>query len=321
MRKDWIDDFLLSLQSEKDASKHTLEAYRRDLNDFHAYLFTHGHSNSDCTEADLTRYIATLTSTHKLASSTIARKRSAIRQFFRFLISEQYRTDNPARHLEGPKITRNLPNILSKEEITLLLEAIAHDERPEGKRLCALLEILYASGLRVSELVALRKSQLHYDTMPDGRRYHFVLIRGKGGKERIAPLHDRAVEALKTYMPYRDNFITPKTPHQDKDYLFASPCKEGFLTRQRFGQILKELAQDAGLDPTKVHPHALRHSFATHLLEGGADLRVIQELLGHSDISSTQIYTHVDTKHLKEVVFTKHPLAKKQTPKAPPLMP
>lgn len=312
LRRDWIDDFLIAQQSEKNASMNTLDAYQRDLLDFHEGLAAKKLTALTCVEADITAYIAQLSSKHHLAPSSIARKRSAVRQFFKFLVSEEYRTDNPARYLEAPKQARTLPNVLSQEEVQQLLDAIALDERPEGKRLHAMLEVLYASGLRVSELVALRKSQLRMETLPDGTKYHYVLVKGKGSKERIAPLHARAVEALHAYMPHRERFITDKTPHLDKDYLFASPCKEGYLTRQRFGQILKELALDAGLNPDKVHPHALRHSFATHLLANGADLRIIQELLGHSDISTTQIYTHVDTTHLKEVVFTKHPLAKKK---------
>lgn len=309
MREDWIDDFLMSLRAEKDASVHTVDAYARDLKDFHAYV---REKKADILLLDaqfLAGYIGFLQSKLKLSPSTVARKRSAVRQFYRFLYSERHRKDNPAVHLKAPKPVRTLPNVLSHEEVDSLLQWIAEDERPVGRRLYALLEILYAGGLRVSELVSLRKNQLHVDTLPDGTKYHYMMIQGKGGKERIAPLHERAVNALKAYMPFREACFSEALPERSKDFLFPSESEAGHLTRQRLGQLLKELALEVGLDPEKVHPHALRHSFATHLLEGGADLRVIQEFLGHSDISTTQIYTHVQPSHLQEVVFTKHPLA------------
>jgi integrase/recombinase XerD len=310
----WIHDFLTSLRSEKDASQHTLDAYARDLHDFRAHVLQRKADMLLVDAACLMEYIASLQGEKGLSASSVARKRSAIRQFFRFLYSEQYRKDNPAVHLKAPRPVRQLPTVLSHEEVDSLLQWIAEDERPVGRRLYALLEILYAGGLRVSELVSLQKNQLHVDTLPDGTRYHYMLIRGKGGKERVAPLHERAVNALRAYMPFRElcGASGAVLAAHTKEYLFPSESGAGHLTRQRFGQLLKELALEVGLDPEKVHPHALRHSFATHLLAGGADLRVIQELLGHSDIATTQIYTHVQPSHLQEVVFTKHPLAKKK---------
>ena len=310
-RVDWIQDFLISLRAEKDASAHTVDAYLRDLNDLFSYVQKKGEDILTLSAVFLTGYVTSLQTERALSAPSVARKRSAIRQFYKFLLSEGYRKDNPAMHLKAPRPVRNLPTVLSHEEVDSLLQWIAADERPVGKRLYALLEILYAGGLRVTELVSLRKNQLHVDTLPDGTRYHYMLIKGKGGKERVAPLHERAVNALKAYMPYRELCGNGgELPAQSKDYLFPSESSAGHLTRQRLGQLLKELALEVGLDPDKVHPHALRHSFATHLLAGGADLRVIQELLGHSDISTTQIYTHVQPSHLQEVVFVKHPLAK-----------
>jgi integrase/recombinase XerD len=313
LQRDQICDFLDACRAEKDASAHTLEAYARDLEMLHLYLCEKDLDTEHCTTADLQAYLQFLSATKHYATSTLSRHRSAIKQFFIFLHKEGYREDNPARHLEGPKNVRGLPNVLTREEVALLLAAITQDERPDGVRLRAMLEVLYAGGLRVSELVSLRKKQLRKDILPDGSPYHFILLRGKGDKERIAPLHPRAVVALEAYMQLQGGFITPKTVHLDKEFLFPSPCKEGHLTRQRFGQLLKHLACDAGVDPEKVHPHALRHSFATHLLHNGADLRIIQTLLGHSDISTTQIYTHLDKAHLQQVMQEKHPLAKKSS--------
>jgi integrase/recombinase XerD len=311
LRSDWINDFLISLRSEKDASAHTLDAYLRDIQDLFGYVQKKREDLLTLNAACLTGYVTSLQTERGLSVSTVARKRSAVRQFFKFLLSEGYRKDNPALHLKAPRPVRALPTVLSHEEVDGLLKWIAEDERPVGKRLYALLEILYAGGLRVSELVSLRKHQLHVDTLPDGTKYHYMLIKGKGGKERIAPLHERAVNALRAYMPYRELCVAQAAQADKNDFLFPSESEAGHLTRQRFGQLLKELALEVGMDPEKVHPHALRHSFATHLLAGGADLRVIQELLGHSDISTTQIYTHVQPDHLKEVVFSKHPLAKR----------
>lgn len=307
----WLGDFLLALRSEKDASAHTLDAYQRDMLDFFVFMQQQGWDVERIDAAQLGSYIVYMQQTRKLSAPTVARKRSAVRQFFKFLYSEGHRSDNPAIHLKAPKSARSLPTVLSHDEVDSLLQWIAADERPVGRRLYALLEILYAGGLRVSELVSLRKTQLHVDDLPDGTRYHYMLIKGKGGKERVAPLHERAVLALRTYIPYRELCVGESAQAAKNDFLFPSESSAGHLTRQRLGQLLKELALEVGIDPVKVHPHALRHSFATHLLEGGADLRVIQELLGHSDISTTQIYTHVQPKHLQEVMLSKHPLSKK----------
>jgi integrase/recombinase XerD len=234
--------------------------------------------------------------------ATLSRRLSALRQFYQFLASEGWSTHNPTETIDLPRRQHTLPKILSEEEVVRLLEGARAQTDPEGRRLYAMLETLYASGLRVSELISLPLMSFHPDRP-------FLLIKGKGGKERLVPLSGPSLSALKTYLTVRSSFL-----QQDKDsfmqkWLFPSSSKEGHLTRQRFGQLLKGLALAVNLDPGKVSPHVIRHAFATHLLGHGADLLTIQKLLGHADLSTTQIYTHVVTDHLKDLVNCHHPLA------------
>ena len=232
---------------------------------------------------------------------TAARRRAAVRQFYRFVLEEGWRTDDPTCRIESPKLGRPLPKILTRDEASRLIEAAAAKDGAAGARLAAMVELLYASGLRVSELTALPLGPFLRDPA-------HLIVRGKGGKERLAPLNGAARSAVKAYLPIRATFL-PKGV-KASPWLFPSRGRGGRLTARRFAQLLDEAAVAAGLDPAKVSPHVLRHAFATHLLEGGADLRVVQTLLGHADIATTQIYTHVALDRLREVVETKHPLSR-----------
>jgi integrase/recombinase XerD len=226
-----------------------------------------------------------------------------VRQFYRFVMGETWRADDPSRRVEAPRRGRALPKVLSRAEIDRLIAAAAAKDGAQGLRLGCMVELAYASGLRISELTGLTLAALARDPA-------YLIVKGKGGKERLAPLNAAARTAVKAYLEVRPGFL----PNNDKanPWLFASRGKEGRLTPRRFAQLLDEAAADAGIDPARVSPHVLRHAFATHLLEGGADLRVVQTLLGHADIGTTQIYTHVAGDRLAEVVASKHPLARKR---------
>lgn len=291
-----IEAFLEMMAVERDASPHTLSAYARDLTD--AETSTGGLMQADAEAieawfADLSR--------RGLSAATAARRRSATRQFYRFALAEGWRTDDPSRRLDAPKQGRSLPKVLSRDEIDGLLEAAARRDAGAGLRLVALVELAYASGLRVSELLALKVEAVRRDPA-------YLIVRGKGGKERLAPLNAAARTAVKAWLTARDAKRKPEAP--DSPWLFPSSGRSGHLTPRRFAQLLDEAAVVAGIDPARVSPHVLRHAFATHLLEGGADLRVVQTLLGHADIATTQIYTHVATDRLAQVVQQNHPLAK-----------
>lgn len=308
MSRHFEDSFLEMLASERGSAANTVEAYRRDLLQFHAYLSRNRWKIESITRQQIELYLASLSRAH-MASTTQSRKLSCLRQYFTFLYQEKIRSDNPTATLSNPKKARRLPEVLSAKDITALLTtAQSQAATPEGARLHALIEILYASGLRVSELVTLKLSHLQKSRKTASGYDEFLLIKGKGGKERIAPLNARALDAINAYLPHRAHFLREG---ESPPWLFPTHSAEGHITRQRFGQLLKELALTAGLNPASLSPHTLRHSFATHLLSGGADLRVIQELLGHADISTTQIYTHVSSDRLTSLVNTHHPLAKK----------
>ncbi|KAK0332520.1 hypothetical protein LTR94_024534 [Friedmanniomyces endolithicus] len=221
--------------------------------------------------------------------------------FYRFALSEGWRTDDPSARLDAPKQGRSLPKLLSKREIEALIEASAARSPASAVRLLALIELAYASGLRVSELLSLKVDAIRRDPA-------FLIVRGKGGKERLAPLNASARAAVKAWISMRDATRRPNAP--DSIWLFPSSGASGHLTPRRFAQLLEEASKSAGIDPSRVSPHVLRHAFATHLLEGGADLRVVQTLLGHADIATTQIYTHVAMDRLAQVVRQNHPLAK-----------
>jgi len=293
-----VEAFLEMMAVERDASPHTLSAYARDLADAEGSVGDGGLMGAD--EVAIEAWFASL-STRGLSAATAARRRSAVRQFYRFALGEGWRTDDPSRRLDAPKQGRPLPKTLSRDEVERLLTATAALDGASGVRLIALTELAYASGLRVSELLALKVEAVRRDPA-------YLIVRGKGGKERLAPLNAAAREAVKVWLIVRDAARPPKVP--DSPWLFPSRAASGHLTPRRFAQLLDQSAIDAGIDPARVSPHVLRHAFATHLLEGGADLRVVQTLLGHADIGTTQIYTHVATDRLTQVVQQHHPLAK-----------
>ncbi|MED5537507.1 MAG: site-specific tyrosine recombinase XerD [Pseudomonadota bacterium] len=294
-----IEAFLEMMAVERDASPHTLAAYGRDLADAESALTSDGGLMQAPAEA-VEAWFADL-SRRGLSAATAARRRSSVRQFYRFALAEGWRTDDPSRRLDAPKQGRPLPKSLSRDEIDRLLAAAAARDAAAGLRLVALVELAYASGLRVSELLGLKVEAVRRDPA-------YLIVRGKGGKERLAPLNPAARTALKAWLTARDARRKPETP--DSPWLFPSSGRSGHLTPRRFAQLLDEAAVAAGLDPARVSPHVLRHAFATHLLEGGADLRVVQTLLGHTDIATTQIYTHVATDRLAQVVQQNHPLAR-----------
>jgi integrase/recombinase XerD len=298
----WTEAFLEMMAVERAAARNTLSAYGRDLADAAAFLSARGGDLATAAAEDIEAYFRAL-SDRDLAPATAARRRAALRQFYRFVLGEGWRADDPSRRLEAPKKGRPLPKVLTREEMDRLIAAAAARDGAQGLRLACMVELAYAAGLRISELTALPLAALARDPA-------YLIVRGKGGKERLAPLNAAARAAVKAYLEVRPSFL----PKGDKanPWLFASRGKTGRITPRRFAQLLDEAAADAGVDPARVSPHVLRHAFATHLLEGGADLRVVQTLLGHADIATTQIYTHVASDRLREVVATKHPLAKKR---------
>ena len=297
--------FLDMMAAERGAAFNTLEAYRRDLEDVAARLSAQGTDLSSAHTGDLEAVRAGF-ARDGLAPSTAARRLSAIKRFYKFLLSEGRRADNPAAPLKAPKKGRSLPKILSEADVDALFDAAAAMEGAAGVRARALLEILYAGGLRVSELVSLPLNAF-------ARAERCIHVTGKGDRERLVPLTQNALDAVAEYKAVRAEHLPPgKGGSRRADrFLFPSrTAKSGHLTRERFAQILGDLSLAAGLDPARVSPHVLRHAFATHLLARGADLRSVQILLGHADVSTTQIYTHVLDERLKSLVQTAHPLAR-----------
>ena len=296
-----IETFLEMLMVERGAAANTIEAYRRDLKDFADFSTARKRSPENADSKIIRGYMKKMSGAG-MAASSCARRLSALRQFFRFLHAEGIRDDDPSSVIDSPRLGRPLPKYLSEEEVERLLGAATERTGSEGLRLLAMLEILYATGLRVSELVGLPLAALSRD----GR---VLIVRGKGEKERMVPLSEPATEALENYRYVRETFIPKGQKETTRPRLFPSRARQGYLTRTRFAQLLKELAVEAGLDPGRVSPHVLRHSFASHLLAHGADLRSLQQMLGHSDIATTQIYTHVLDERLKRLVTEAHPLA------------
>lgn len=293
---DAIGAFLSSMAAERGAAKNTLDAYRRDLSDYESTLVGYALTPATAQRNDVEGYMAGLAA-QGLAATTRARRLSAIKQLHAFLYAEGWRDTDPAAPVRGPSRPRRLPKTLSTADVSRLIDAAHQGEGLASARRACLLEMLYATGLRVTELVSLPVGQMR-------RNPQMIRVKGKGDKERLAPLSDRARAALRTYLPLRD-----ATKDKDSPYLFPSRGKLGHLTRERFYQMIRELAVQAGLDPSGISPHAMRHAFATHMLANGADLRVIQTLLGHADIATTEIYTHVMDDSLRELVLEKHPLA------------
>ena len=301
-----ISTFLDAQVAELNASQNTQMAYARDLKDFLGWLKTQNSGLLTVDQTGIEDYLIDLDASG-LARSTRVRRLSAIRQFYRFAFESGWRRDNPAIRVKGPTPARRLPGTLSESEVERLLEAARKTGRRDDRlRNACLMEVLYATGSRVSELVSLPVTAARGNPK-------LLLMRGKGGKERILPLSEPARLALSAWLERRD--ALEEVAHTDRGvpssrYLFPSRGKSGHLTRHRFYQLIKELAVAAGITPSRVTPHTLRHAFATHLLARGADLRAIQTLLGHSDIATTEIYTHVLEDRVKELVLEHHPLAK-----------
>ncbi|MGY3531910.1 MULTISPECIES: site-specific tyrosine recombinase XerD [Bradyrhizobium] len=303
--------FLDMLAAEQGAGRNTLDAYRRDLTDFSGYL---AHAGADFTSADtdaLRGYLADL-DTRGFKSTSVARRLSAMRHLYRFLLNERVRSDDPAAILSGPKRGRGLPKVLSIADVDRMLTRareltqtdVSPAQRLRALRLYCLLEVLYATGLRVSELVSLPVSAARRDA-------RMIVVSGKGNKERLVPLNDASRQAMADYLAALEVMQPKAKKAAASKWLFPSSGESGHLTRQHFARDLKELAAASGLAPRLVSPHVLRHAFASHLLHNGADLRIVQTLLGHTDISTTQIYTHVVEERLKSLVRDLHPLAEK----------
>ncbi|MFN9164155.1 MAG: site-specific tyrosine recombinase XerD [Alphaproteobacteria bacterium] len=298
-----LETFLEMMSAERGASVHTLDAYRRDLVDYRAFLQARRVSLV-AAHADAVRaYLASLAQAG-LSAATQARRLSSIRQLCRFLLDEDIRADDPTSIIEAPRRGRPLPKVVTETQAQSLIDAAAALEGAEAVRLLCIIELLYASGLRVSELVTLPLAAV------TGER-RMLLVRGKGGKERLVPLGEPARIAIKSYLGVRARFLPPLERAQR--FLFPSRGVEGHLTRRRVAQLMKDLAVRAGVDPAKLSPHVLRHAFASHLVANGADLRSVQQLLGHADIATTQIYTHVQDERLRRLVAEKHPLAARRS--------
>lgn len=303
----WISTFLDARAAELGAARNTQLAYGRDLLDFADWLARHGLGFATAGREAVEDYLVACDA-EGLSKATRARRLSSIRQLYRFAFEEGWRTDNPALRLTGPGRAQRLPKTLTEAEVTRLMEAARTRARTPADRLrdTALFELLYATGLRVSELVGLPVAAVRGDP-------RMILVRGKGSKERMVPLSAPARAAVIEWLAHRDaaEEAGRKAGRSPSRHLFPGEGREGHLTRQYFHSLVKDVAVLAGISPASVTPHVLRHAFATHLLAHGADLRVIQSLLGHSDLATTEIYTHVLDDHLKDLVLTKHPLARK----------
>lgn len=306
----WIATFLDAQVADHDAARNTLLAYGRDLADAAAWLAARDLHFATATRADIEAYLLAVTD-RGLSRATRARRLSALRQLFRFAFDEGLRRDNPAIRIAGPGRNLRLPGTLGQDEVTRLIEAARRTPRDRQRNTC-LMELLYATGMRVSELVTLPAAALRGHPQ-------MILVRGKGGKERLVPLSGPARTAAAAWLAERDaaeaeaaSAAPGARPPPPSRWLFPSRGKAGHLTRQAFFVLVKDLARAAGIDPGRVTPHVLRHAFATHLLAGGADLRAIQTMLGHADLATTEIYTHVLDDRLRDLVLSHHPLAQRR---------
>ena len=294
-----VERFLEMLMAERNAARNTREAYQRDLSALAGFLLRRKKALREADVDSLRAYLGSLAASG-MAPRSQARKLSAMRQFYKFLAAEGERADDPTATLDSPRLGRPLPKLLDEKEVIALIDAArAMPAGAERCRIVLLLELLYGAGLRVSELVGLPLAAVL-------RQAKVLVLRGKGGKERMVPLGEPARAALADYLAERDFFLVKGKP---SPWLFASRGARGHLTRQRLAQLLKSLAPAAGIDPSRLSPHVLRHAFATHLLDHGADLRSVQKMLGHADIATTQIYTHVAGDRLTRLVESHHPLS------------
>ena len=305
-----VEAFLNMIVAERGAALNTRHAYERDLADVTSFLKKQGKAIDTAATDDLKAYLTDLSQRMNAKTRTVARRISALRQFFGYMVSESLRADDPTANIESPKQTRTLPKILTEDEITTLINTAQKQGGAEGLRLVALLEVLYATGLRVSELVGLPVASI-------GAENQYITVEGKGGRDRMAPLSEPAQNALKSYLEVRNRFVPGDTSDTENKWVFPSRTSEsGHLTRQRFAQLLKELARNAHVDASRVSPHVLRHAFATHLLKHGADLRSVQKMLGHADIATTQIYTQIVNEQMQKAVEENHPLAETENTQA-----
>ena len=311
----WINNFLEMMVSEKGAAQNTVAAYDRDLIHIDLFMQARGTTIDKAKTADFKAYIDELSDTvqikgdrkNKTTARTVSRRISAARQFYKFIISEGIREDDPTSTIEAPKQKRTLPKILTEEEINHAITVAGAKGNASSKRLVCLLEMIYSTGLRVSELVGLPLSTYQEDSQ-------FMIVEGKGGRERMVPLTPSAQKSLADYVAVRERFIGEGDDGTQAQWLFPSKTSiKGHLTRQRFAQMLKDLSKAADFPMGKLSPHAIRHSFATHLLKNGADLRAVQKMLGHADIATTQIYTQMLDEEVNEKVQTNHPMAKTGT--------
>jgi len=297
-----IEAFLEALAAERGAARNTLESYGRDLKRLQTFLGE--KSIKDASAGDLKAYFQMLEESDVKAPSR-ARHLSTLRQFFRFLTQEKVSTENPTLSLDRPRCPRPLPKTLSEEEVECLLAALKARPVAEAIRLTALLELLYATGMRVSELVTLKLTT----ALAGLQNATGLIVQGKGGRERFVPLTPLSMTALESYLKIRASY---ETRPEHKAWLFPSKSRAGHLTRQGFGQLLKQVAMEAGVAPSRVSPHIFRHAFASHLLHHGADLLSIQKLLGHADVATTEIYTHVLEAKKRELVLRHHPLSERR---------
>ena len=302
----WIQSFLEAQAAELDAATNTQLAYARDLKDFADWLDRRKTHLLDADRTNVENYLISCEA-EGLAVSTRARRLSAIKQLYRFAFEEGWRSDNPAVQIKGPGKPKRLPKTLGVEDVDRLLHAARTHGRETARNTC-LMELLYATGMRVTELVSLPIAAARGNPQ-------MLLVRGKGGKERMVPLSAAALNAISDWLDVRDTAedLAKRKGIPASKFLFPSRSKDGHLTRHRFFVLIKELAVAAGISPESVTPHTIRHAFATHLLAGGADLRAIQTMLGHADLATTEIYTHVLDERLKDLVLTHHPLSKKRT--------
>jgi integrase/recombinase XerD len=305
-----VEAFLEMIAVERGAARNTLDAYRRDLSDFSSFLIVQ-HANFDNVSNQIIEAYAQDLAIRGLSSSTTLRRRAALRQFFAFAHSEGWRTDDPTSRWDGVRKERSLPKTLQSNDVDALIEAAKHLGGWRGARALCLLELVYGCGLRVSELVGLPMIALPKPDMPA------MLVRGKGGKERLVPMGSHARASLALWLELRSSTLPKLSAKADpvrdlaSKFVFPAKGKAGHLGRREFGRLLDNLAVTAGVDSKNLSPHVLRHAFATHLVEGGADLRAVQVMLGHADIATTQIYTHVANARLQKLVETSHPLSKR----------
>lgn len=302
MAESVVSRFLEMMSAERGAAQNTLEAYGRDVSQFLEYCGNVSLKNISAD--DIADFVQYLSKKEQLSSKTVARKISAVREFFKFLYTDKIIKENPAADVQTPKQQKPLPKFLTQEEIKQLIQAAMEGKTPAERRMCVMLELMYACGLRVSELVSLPENCINFDKRQ-------IFIKGKGSKERIVPIAPQAIEAIFDYLSYRDYFIK-----EGRKSIWLFPSKSsasGHITRDAFFKHLKEIAVSAGISPQKVTPHVLRHSFATHLLNHEVDLRSVQKMLGHESINTTEIYTHIISDKLIKTVQKLHPLAQKHS--------